>query len=273
MRVGALVMQGILPDSPRVGLVEPLYWSVIGVARTLFAAQGLRFTVTGAENFPRTGGAVVTVNHTGYLDFTYAGLAALRARRLIRFMAKESVFRHPVTGPLMRGMHHIPVDRTAGAGAFHEALEALGRGEIVAVYPEATISRSFELKGFKTGAARLAQQAQVPVVPVVMWGAQRVWTKDHPKRLGRTNLPIFVDVGAPLTIGADEDVEAATERIRAAMAEALERLWAAYPPLPDDELAFLPARLGGRAPTPEQAAELDRAELAARAAKARDESA
>ena len=95
---------------------NPVYWSVIGVARTLFAAQGLRFTVTGAENLPRTGGAVVTVNHTGYLDFTYAGLAALRARRLIRFMAKESVFRHPVTGPLMRGMHHIPVDRTAGAG-------------------------------------------------------------------------------------------------------------------------------------------------------------
>ncbi len=247
--------------------MEPLYWSVIGFARTLFAAQGLRFTVTGGEDFPRTGGAVVAINHTGYLDFTYAGLAALQARRLIRFMAKDSVFHHPVTGPLMRGMHHIPVDRAAGAGAFDEALGALRRGEIVAVYPEATISRSFELKGFKTGAARLAQQAQVPVVPIVVWGAQRVWTKDHPKRLGRTNLPIFVDIGAPLRVSPDEDVERATERIRSAMADALERLWTAYPPMEGDELVFQPARLGGRAPTPEQAAELDRAELAARAAK------
>ncbi len=252
--------------------MEPLYWSVIGLARTLFAAQGLRFTVTGAENFPRTGGAVVTVNHTGYLDFTYAGLAALRARRLLRFMAKESVFHHPVTGPLMRGMHHIPVDRAAGAAAFDEALRALRRGEVVAVYPEATISRSFELKEFKTGAARLAAQAQVPVVPIVMWGAQRVWTKDHPKRLGRTNLPIFIDVGRPLRVGPDEDTELATERVRAAMAASLEQLWAAYPPMEGDELLFQPARLGGRAPTPEQAAELDRAELAARAAKARGES-
>ena len=113
----------------------------------------------------------------------------------------------------------------------------------------------------------------MPVVPVVVWGAQRVWTKDHPKRLGRTNVPIFVDVGAPLSVSEDEDVDAATERIRAAMADALERLWVAYPPLPEDELVFLPARLGGQAPTPEQAAERDREELAARAAKARDESA
>jgi 1-acyl-sn-glycerol-3-phosphate acyltransferase len=248
--------------------VEPLYWSVIGFARTLFAAQGLKFTVTGAENHVRTGGAVLTINHTGYLDFTYAGLSLLPTRRLIRFMAKESAFEHPLTGPLMNGMHHIPVDRSAGAGAFRAALDALKAGEIVAVYPEATISRSFELKEFKTGAARLAQQAGVPVVPVVVWGAQRVWTKDHPKRMGRSNIPIFVDVGEPIVIGKDEDVVEATARIRAEMAESLERLWAAYPPLEGDDLVFLPARLGGTAPTPEEAARLDREELAARAAKA-----
>ena len=253
--------------------MEPLYWSVIAVARTLFAAQGLKFTVTGAENHLRTGGAVVTVNHTGYLDFTYAGLSVLPIRRLIRFMAKESTFEHPVTGPLMKGMHHIPVDRSAGAGAYQAALQALEAGELVAVYPEATISRSFELKEFKTGAARLAQAAHVPVVPVVIWGAQRVWTKDHPKRLGRSNVPILIDVGEPITIGADEDVVEATAHIRAVMAEALERLWAAYPPMTGDDLVFLPARLGGTAPTPQEAARMDREELAARAAKAAAKSA
>ena len=108
----------------------------------------------------------------------------------------------------------------------------------------------------------------MPVVPVVVWGAQRVWTKDHPKRMGRSNIPILVDVNKPLTIGSDEDVAQATARIRAVMAESLERLWAAYPPMEGDDLVFLPARLGGKAPTPEEAARLDREELAARAARA-----
>jgi len=252
--------------------MEPVYTSVIGVARALFAAQGIKFRIRGAENVPRTGGAVFAINHTGYMDFTYAGLAAHPAKRLVRFMAKESIWKNPVAGPLMTGMKHIPVDREAGGASFRAAINALKAGEIVGVFPEATISRSFELKEFKTGAARLAAQAQVPVVPIVMWGAQRVWTKDHPKRLGRTTLPIFIDVGRPLRVGPDEDTELATERVRAAMAASLEQLWAAYPPMEGDELLFQPARLGGRAPTPEQAAELDRAELAARAAKARGES-
>ena len=84
--------------------MEPVYSSVIGFARGVFAMQGLRFTILGDENVPRTGGAVMTVNHTGYFDFAYAGLAAQRSQRLVRFMAKDGVFSHPVSGPLMRGM-------------------------------------------------------------------------------------------------------------------------------------------------------------------------
>ena len=84
------------------------------------------------------------------------------------------------------------------AEAFAAAVQALRDGEIVGVYPEATISRSFELKEFKTGAARMALQAQVPIVPLVVWGAHRKWTKDHPRALGRTKTPVSVAVGAPL---------------------------------------------------------------------------
>ena len=74
-----------------------------------------------------------------------------------------------------------------------------GRGELVGVYPEATISRSFELKEFKTGAARMALEAQVPIVPLIVWGAQRMWTKDHPRSsLGRNKIPMTVSVGEPL---------------------------------------------------------------------------
>ena len=148
-----------------------------------------------------------SINHIGYLDFTYAGLAARPARRLVRFMAKQEVFTHRVSGPLMRGMHHIPVDREAGAGSYRAAVDALRAGEIVGVFPEATISRSFELKDFKAGAARMAAEAGVPLLPTVIWGSQRVWTKGRPKRLGRTKVAISVWVGEPVPVPAADDVE------------------------------------------------------------------
>ena len=155
-------------------MAELVYPPVIAFARGLFALQGLRFTVRGAEHVPRTGGAVLAVNHVGYFDFTYAGYAALPAGRLVRFMTKQEVFAHPVAGPLLRGMRHIPVDRTVGAEAYRHAVRALRAGEVVGVFPEATISRSFELKTLKTGAARMAIEAGVPLLPTVVWGSQRV---------------------------------------------------------------------------------------------------
>lgn len=247
--------------------VDPVYWPVVGAVRTMFAVQGLRFSLAGTEFVPRRGGAVMAVNHTGYLDFTYAGYAALPARRLVRFMAKKAVFEHKVSGPLMRGMKHIPVDRAAGAAAYREAVAALRAGEIVGVYPEATISRSFELKEFKPGAARMAQEAGVPILPTIVWGAQRVWTKDHPKRLGRTRTPIFIEVGQPMRVAPDQDVQEATEQLKHAMSELLEGVWARYPAVPEGDQVFVPQRLGGRAPSLEEAADLHRAELARKAAR------
>ena len=229
------------------------YTPVIGLARTVFFLQGLRFTIVGEEDVPTVGGAVMAINHTGYFDFTYAGLAARRSRRLVRFMAKKSVFGHKVTGPLMRGMKHIPVDRHAGVASFEQALAAVRGGEIVGVFPEATMSRSFELKPFKTGAARIAQDGGVSLLPTTVWGSQRVWTKEAPKNLGRSNIPVHVTVGAPLIVGADESVADANERLRAVMQAQLDAQQAAYPPLAGDDLIYLPARLGGQAPTLEQA--------------------
>lgn len=247
--------------------MEPVYESVVAFARGIFALQGLRFTMVGEENVPREGGAVMVINHTGYMDFTYAGLAAQKSGRLVRFMAKDSVFSHPVSGPLMRGMHHIPVDRSAGAASYTAAVEALRRGEIVGVFPEATISRSFELKEFKTGAARMAAEAGVPILPVVIWGSQRVWTKGHPKRLGRTRVPIFVSVGEPIPVPADAVPEEVTANYKQVMAEMLEVVQATYEPLRGPDLKFLPARLGGTAPTLAEADRLDALEAAARRAR------
>jgi 1-acyl-sn-glycerol-3-phosphate acyltransferase len=237
--------------------MEPVYSGVIGFARVLFAAQGLRFTITGAEHVPRTGGAVMVINHTGYMDFTYAGYAARPARRFVRFMAKDSVFTHKVSGPLMRAMKHIPVDRSAGASSYGLAVRYLRAGEIVGVFPEATISRSFELKAFKNGAARMAQEAGVPMLPVVIWGSQRIWTKGHPRRFGRTNVPISIAVGEPIPVVRDESTDEATAKIHAVMETMLHGLQEAYEPLGHDELDFLPARLGGTAPTLEEANRMD----------------
>ena len=169
--------------------MEPVYRSVIGIARVVFAFEGLRFQVEGEENIPATGGAVIAVNHTGYLDFTYAGLPPRSVKRYIRFMAKKEVFDDKISGPIMRALKHIPVDRGAGAESYKAAVSSLRGGELVGVYPEATISRSFEIKEFKSGAARMAIEAGVPIIPTVIWGAQRVWTKGFPKRLGRTKTP------------------------------------------------------------------------------------
>src|ERR1700712_24789 len=235
--------------------MEPVYSSVIAFARCLIALQGIRFTINGVENVPAAGGAVMAINHTGYLDFTYAGLAARPAGRLVRFMAKEQVFRHPVSGPLMRGMHHIPVDRDAGAASYRAAVQALRAGEIVGVFPEATISRSFELKEFKSGAIRMAAAAGVPLLPTVIWGSQRVWTKDHPKRLGRTRTPIILSVGTPIPVSRKDDPEVVLHSLRKAMTELLHAAQDSYPALTGHDLRFLPARLRGPPPAPAQAPE------------------
>lgn len=242
------------------------YPPVLAFARSVFRLQGLRFTLTGTDHIPETGGAVLAINHIGYFDFTYAGYAALPRKRVVRFMAKQEVFAHPVSGPLMRGMKHIPVDRAEGAASYRKALEALRSGELVGVFPEATISRSFELKEFKSGAARMAVAAKVPLIPLVIWGSQRVWTKDVPKRLGRTRTPVTISVGEPIEAG--RDAVATTGLLRERMSDLLHRAQETYPDKPGPEGDWwLPARLGGSAPTPERAAELDAEEAARRAAR------
>ena len=237
-------------------MAELVYPPVIGFARTMFQVQGLRFDIAGTEHVPQRGGAVLVSNHISYLDFVFCGLAALPAKRLVRFMAKESVFRHKVSGPLMRAMKHIPVDRERGVHAYENALRALRSGEIIGVFPEATISRSFTLKNFKSGAARLAQEAGVPLLPMALWGTQRMWTKGRPRRLGRHRFPITLRVGAPLTATPKENAESLTERLRCRVQELLEAAQQAYPVRPKDAQGawWLPAHLGGTAPSPEESA-------------------
>src|SRR2546426_7603352 len=118
-------------------MAELVYPPVIAAARTMFRVLDNRIRVEGAEHIPARGGAVIACNHVSYLDFIFCGLGAQPAKRLVRFMAKQEVFANAITGPLMRGMRHIPVDRSAGRASYDEAVVRLRAGEVVGVFPEA----------------------------------------------------------------------------------------------------------------------------------------
>ena len=242
------------------------YPPIIVTAKTLFRVLGLRFQLSGTERVPRTGGALMAFNHVSYVDFILGGFAAHPSRRLVRFMAKREIFDHPVGGPLMRSMHHISVDRAEGAASLEEALRYLQAGEVVGIFPEATISRSFEIKDLKTGAARIAAEAGVPLIPTVLWGTQRMFTKDHPRDLSRGKT-IGIRVGEPMH-PTGEDPEADTAELRRRLEGLLDEAIEAYPPEEQPPGSWwLPASRGGSAPTPDEAARLDAEEKAARAAR------
>ncbi|GLP73187.1 1-acyl-sn-glycerol-3-phosphate acyltransferase [Mycobacterium antarcticum] len=266
-RAGLLTLEP--RTSTRLSVVEPVYGTIIKLARGVWRLQGLTFTVNGVEHLPVTGGAVIAINHTSYFDFTFAGLPAYEQGlgRKVRFMAKREVFDSRVTGPIMRSLRHIPVDRNSGAASFAEACQRLKEGELVGVYPEATISRSFEIKEFKSGAARMAIAADVPIVPHIVWGAQRIWTKGHPRKMLRPKVPISVTVGEPImpTLPAAE----LTSLLHSRMQHLLEQAQVAYGQHPAGEF-WVPRRLGGGAPTLAEADRMDAEEAAEKAAR-RDE--
>ena len=246
--------------------VEKFYQGLVRFARRLMRAANIEVTVIGAENIPAESGAMLAGNHTGYADFILLGTGPyLHGERLVRFMAKKSVFEVPVLGWLLKLMKHVPVDRARGGASIAPAVEMLREGNLVGIFPEATISRSFELANFKTGAARIAHQAGVPLVPCVMWGSQRIWTKDLPKHF--RNVPVIVRYGEPVHLTGD--AEADTAELKRQMQLLLDASRSEYASLYTDGAgeAWMPVALGGTAPTPEEAEELYAKERAEREAK------
>jgi 1-acyl-sn-glycerol-3-phosphate acyltransferase len=239
--------------------VELVYPPVILGCKTLFRALDLKLELRGTEYIPATGGAVLACTHVSYLDFIFCGLAGLPANRKTRFMAKQQIFANKIAGPLMRGMHHISVDRSAGQASYREAVAALRAGEVVGVFPEATISRSFTVKPIKTGAVRMAAEAGVPLIPMTVWGSQRLWTKGRPRNLTQRHVPILIRAGEPVQPTAGDDQDALTQDLRTRMSALLDEAQHDYPDTPDADAGtwWLPTHLGGTAPTPDEAAALD----------------
>jgi 1-acyl-sn-glycerol-3-phosphate acyltransferase len=244
--------------------MEPVFHTLEIASSMAVRATGTMITFQGLENIPAHGGAVVAINHTSYIDFMPAALGTRRRKRRVRFMIKAEMQDVRIVNLLISRTGAIPVNRQAGADAYRESVRQLRAGELVGVYPEATISRAFVLKDFKSGAARMALEAQVPIIPCIVWGAQRVWTKDHPKALGRNKFPITVRYGTPLPpVGTPTELDAV---LKQRMSAILHEVQLAYPHPPG--VWWVPDCLGGGAPTLEQAKKLDEEELAERARRA-----
>jgi putative phosphoserine phosphatase/1-acylglycerol-3-phosphate O-acyltransferase len=200
-----------------------------------------RFDVDGLEHIPSHGPVLLASNHRSYFDVAALGIVAARLGRPVRFLAKQEVFDAPVVGPLARSLGGIAVERGAGSSEpMRRAAAALRAGEVVIVLPQGTIPRGesfFDpvLHGH-TGTARLAAETGAPVVPVGLWGTERVWPRSS-KVPTMTNLPhpprVKVTVGPPADLGL-EDAVADTATLMAAIADLLPEE-SRVPHLPTDE--------------------------------------
>jgi 1-acyl-sn-glycerol-3-phosphate acyltransferase len=241
---------------------ELVYTSIIKTALLGFRALGQDLDVSGVEHLPRTGPALLAVNHVSYVDFIYGGVAPERIGRRVRFMAKRELFDHRVSGPIMRACRHIEVDRDDGEKSLAEAERNLRAGELVGIFPEATISRALEIKDLKTGAVRIAARTGAPLIPMVLWGTQRLMTKDHPRDLSR-GTAISIRVGAPLPITGTDPI-GETAALKSALQTLLDDAITTYPQH-EDGAWWVPASYGGTAPTLAEAKDLDAAERRQRA--------
>jgi 1-acyl-sn-glycerol-3-phosphate acyltransferase len=253
--------------------MELVYRPVIALVRAVFAGMQWRVHGAGAHHIPAHGGAVIASNHVGYLDFAFIGYAALPQRRLVRFMAKQEVFDHRISGPLMRGMRHLPVDRFGGAvAAIDTAVEALKAGEIVGLHPEGTISRSFVPARAKTGAVRIAMRAAVPLIPTAVWGSQRLLTKGRKPNWQR-KVPIIVEFGAPVDYDPTDNAADVTDELMRRIHALVDHAATTYPDHPSDDSDrwWLPAHLGGTAPSVKEATQIADDERQARLARRREQ--
>ena len=215
------------PGVPKVAnLVEPqkaLFPFVRGLARKLTMPY-VRIDLEGEHHLPTEGPAIVVGNHRSYFDPLAVGTATAARGRPARFLGKAEMFEAPVVGDVVRAMGGIRVDRGTGSDEpLEEAAAALAAGEVVAIMPQGTIprGRAFydpELKG-KWGAARLAAMTGAPVIPMGLWGTEKVWPRRSrvPNVANVVSPPtVTVTVGPPVELGLD-DPSADTEAIMAAI--------------------------------------------------------
>ena len=217
-------------------LQQPRGWAwstVVGIVKPALLAFTKRDWIDG-EKIPATGGCVVVVNHISHLDPMAFGLFLYDHGRLVRYLAKEALWRTPVLKHIAADAGQIPVARmTEGAAsAFDAAVQAVREGECVGVYPEGTITRDpdgWPMRG-KSGAARIALATGCPVIPVGQWGAQEILPAYTMRPHVIPRRTTHFKVGDPVDL-ADLQGREVTPEI---LAEATERIMAAITRLVED---------------------------------------
>ena len=195
------------------------WYRATGVAtRLVVRALDVRLHYAGLEHVPTSGPVVIASTHVSYPDFIWIGLAAHERGRWVRFLTRHDVWNGRARRP-MTAMRHIPVDREAPAAAYLTARRLLREGEAVGMFPEAGISYAYAVRSLMRGAAALARETGAPLVPLALWGTQRIWSVDprSPGEVARPSLTrhrrVDLAFGPALSVAPDEDLTEATVRL------------------------------------------------------------
>ena len=242
------------------------FWLRLAVV-VIYPAVSVFFKVRwrGREHVPRSGGAIVVVNHVSYVDPLVFARFVWDSGRTPRFLAKDSLFRLFFIGRVLRGADQIPVSRgTADAQtSLRHAVAALGRGEVVCIYPEGTVTKDpdyWPMVG-RTGVARLALATDVPVIPVAQWGPQETVDVELRRFKPFPRHEVVCQAGSPVDLSAYRGRPMTAELLREVTDEIMVRV--------RDQLAELrgeePPKLFWKRPAP------TRRDVVGRAGEARRE--
>ncbi|CAM3529616.1 lysophospholipid acyltransferase family protein [Nocardioides zeicaulis] len=245
---------------------EQVYRAANVLGRAAIRALAVDTRWTGLDHLPERGPVILAANHVSYPDFVLLEQAAVERGRHVRFLCRHDVWQVPLVRTAMDRMQHVPVDREAPAAAYLQARRLLRRGEALGVFPEAGISWSWTVRSLMPGVAGLARETGAPVVPVGVWGSQRLWSVGPPDGRGRRPRPslrrgrrVDLSLGEPMVLGAGEDLSSFTRRLGERLTEQLEGLQRLphHVPRPGEHAPWYPAHLGGHGPTRAEAAAYD----------------
>lgn len=247
-------------------MAETWYRLANGLGRLVLKSLAIDVRGFGTEHLPTVGPALLAANHVSYPDFLFIEKAAITRGRYVRFMCRHDIWHQRLLAGPMDRMRHVPVDRQAPAAAYLKARRLLGEGEVVGAFPEAGISYSYTVRSLMRGTAALARETRVPIIPVALWGGQRIFSVGWPDERGkepRADLTrgrrVDVSFGEPMLIGPTDDLNEATRALGARLTGLLEGIQGLphHRPRPGEWAPWYPAHLGGAAPSRHEARPLD----------------
>ncbi len=228
---------------PRPKREKTFGWRVVAALAIPWVLLVARFRIRNGEKLPGTGAFVLAPNHYSNLDPVTTGYIVWKLGRVPRFLAKASVFRVPIIGPILRATGQIPIERTGGSSA-GQSLTAAGdlvrHGLAVIVYPEGTLTREPDLwpmRG-KSGAVRMALEHDVPLIPMAHWGVQQIMPRYSKKVSLFPRKTVEAMIGDPVDLSrwrgrpvTHELLAEATDAVMAEITRLLEQLRGETAPL------------------------------------------